>query len=332
MYKQKYYKYKEKYLKSIKGGSITDPDIGDAKNSSIIDSLSDDELYTISDAIPESEMMTNINEIILKRQNFQGFDDDRATTSMNDFITEDLDQTTVDIGLYGKARGKILDPTQFDKADFTKSLSRPTKSKILMIDNKNDFDSFTQKFGKINKKDNRLYIEWNKLSLKYKGFYLTSSSLNDREDDIPYMGRTVNNWVYYDFSNIDEVVLFKKSRNLIMSKSISTPFTGKVVDEYAIEEEDFVKITDPITNDKILLIDDVKSFDKFTNRYGNVKAKSYIIIDWSKVKKDYDGLYIDKDNDFVEKDRKDLAYYNDKIFISWMKKENIESGVVYLFE
>ncbi|QKF94403.1 hypothetical protein QKU48_gp0945 [Fadolivirus algeromassiliense] len=330
MYRQKYYKYKNKY-NSIKGGSINDPDIGDAKNTSILDPVSDDDLYSFSDRVPEKEMMRNINELILKRQNFQGFDDDRATTSMGEFMSEDLDQSTIDIGLYGKTRAKILDANEFEKTNFTKSLSRPAKTKILLIDNRNDFDTFTEKYGAINKKDKKLYIEWDRVAQKYRGFYLTSSALSDREDDIPYQGRTVSNWTTYDFSNIDEVIIFKKIRNPMISKSISRPFNGKVVDEFAIDENDFAKITDPITNDKILLIDNIKSFDKFTNQYGNLQEKSYIRIDWAKVKKDYDGLYIDKDNDF-EKDRKTMAYYNDKLYVSWMKKENIDSGIVYLFE
>ena len=82
------------------------------------------------------------------------------------------------------------------------------------------------------------------------------------------------------------------------------------------------------------MIDDIKSFDKFTNKYGLIikrKKPNYIDINWNEVNKDYDGFYIDKDNDFYD-DRYEQAFYKDTLYPSWWKKNNVEAGVVYLFE
>lgn len=332
MYKHKYYKYKNKYNKITEGSNInTDPDLGDGYNTSILDPVPDDELDFRW--IPEDEIAENINRLISLKQNFEGFDNDRPSTSEAEFINEDLNQTIIDVGLYGKARGRIYDPATFDDSSFIQLEKKPHKTKILTIETQDDFDDFTQKYGQINDKDQRIYINWNIVAQKYKGFYLKSSSLGDREDTIPYMNRTINSWVYYDFNNIDDVVIFKKLRTLINSRTISRPFKGKIVDDYSVNPEEFANITDTITNDKILLIADIKSFDKFTNKYGKIIGKrnnAYIKINWSKLSEDYDGFYLDKDNDF-DRDRYKTAFYNDKEYISWVKKDQIEPGVVYIF-
>lgn len=331
MYKDKYYKYKTKYLEWLKdqkeGSGSLDPDKGDGKDEDILESVPDSELEF--DSEEEQEFNKDLEEKVNNRQNFEGFDADPGA----DFITDDLQQDTFDIGMYGKARGKTFEFDDFDNNEFVR-LGRPNKLKILMINNKNSFDDFTEKYGCINKKDNKLYIEWNKVNKHYKGIYITSAALSDRDDTIPFMGRTKENWIDYDFNHLDDVVIFKKYRNLVHSRKISRPFKGHAVDNYSVEETEFSRITDPITNDKILLIDDIKSFDKFTRTYGIVTpsktSNPFISIKWNQVKKDYDGIYIDKDNDF-EKDRFAKAYLNNKIYDSWWEKSNVEAGVVYLF-
>jgi hypothetical protein len=326
MYKYKYNKYKTKYFKLLQENGSINPDNGDGQNEEVLENVPDDELEV--NTIAESEFDEKLEEMTLSRKNFEGFDSD----SGGDFISEDLQQEIFDIGIFGKIRGKTYDPSKFDSNQFTK-LRYPSKNKILVLKDKDSFDSFTEKYGYINKKDKKLYIRWGKVSKKFKGVYIKSSVLNNREEDIPYMGRTVSNWINYDFNRLDEVVIFKPYRNLVSNRAISRPFKGHVTDEYGVDENEFSRISDPITNDKILLIDDIKSFDKFTVRYGYVKTveKTNVIdIDWKKVKHDYDGLYIDKDNDFYD-DRYNKAFYYDKLYNSWWSHNSIEQGVVYLF-
>jgi hypothetical protein len=126
------------------------------------------------------------------------------------------------------------------------------------------------------------------------------------------------------------VIIFQKLRSLIDFKKITKPFNGKMVDEYAVEEEEFVKLSDPITFDKIVILDTVSAFDKFTSKYG-ILVKDKINIDWQNVNHDYDGFYIDKDNDFINL-RNKKAFLKGEKFESWIKKYKIISGIVYLFD
>ena len=327
MYKQKYYKYKNKYTKWIKENGLNDPDIGDEDHVENLEYVPDEELDI--DRLNEEEIDENLEKMLMKRQNFEGFE----TDSSIEYVSEDLQQDIFDVGLLGKARGKSFDFGDFDKDEFIQ-LNKPNKSKILRINNKDSFDTFTEKYGAINKKDKKVHIKWDLVNKDYKGVFIESSALSDRDDTIPFMGRTVPNWVEYDFNHLDEVIIFKKYRNLQHSKEISRPFKGNVVDEYAIDETEFSRITEPITNNKILLIDDIRGFDKFTAKYGLVKTKkngSFIDINWDNLRIDYDGFYIDKDNNFNE-DRYENAFYDGKLYKSWWIKNEIESGVVYLFK
>lgn len=326
MYKEKYYKYKNKHNKWLQENNFVDPDKGDGYNEDNPESVSDDEL--ILRDIPDEELSESLESSVNNdKQQFEGFD----TKSGNDIITENLNQTNIDVGLFAKARGKLFDYSDFNKSDFIYFNNKPNKSKILHLDNHNSFDEFTEKYGFINK-DKNLYIKWDQVNKKYKGIYVASSVLNDREETIPYMGKTVQNWVNNDLRGqyLDKAIIFQKYRNIIREKEIQKPFHGYVVDSYAIDDE-LTKISDPIERDKkILLIDDVRSFDKFTGKYGFID-KSDISIKWDKVKKDYDGISIDKDN-FFEKNRRHKAYFHDQLYDSWWEKSNIVAGLAYLFK
>jgi len=327
MYKEKYYKYKNKHKKWIRENNFVDPDKGDGYNDDNPESVSDEELVLRD--IPDEELDKSLEEKVNDDiQQFQGFD----TKAGNDVITENLNQKVMDVGLFAKARGKVCSYDDFEKKDFIHFNNKPNKTKILELDNKNSFDSFTEKYGFIDKKDKNVYIKWDQVNKKYKGIYVASSVLSDRDDTIPYMGKTKANWVNHDLKEkyLDKAIIFQKYRNIMHRKEINDPFNGYVVDSYAIEENELAKIFEPINGDKkILFIDDVKSFDKFTKKYGFVK-QSDIMIKWNKVKNDYEGVYIDKDN-YFEKNRKEKAYFNDQLCNSWWDNSNIVSGLVYLF-
>lgn len=331
MYKEKYHKYKNKHLKWVQEHGFTDPDNGDGYDEDNPDNVPDDELEMRD--IPDDELTESLEDAVENDpQEFEGFN----TGSTDDIISEDdLNQKVLDIGQFAKARGQSFDIDEFDKKCFIHLENKPNKMKILSIDDTNSFDDFTNKYGYI--ENNNIYIRWDEVSRKYKGVLIASSSQGERQEDdtIPYKGKTKPNWVIHDLksSNLDKVLIFKKYHNLIHKKEIEKPFNGYVIDNYGVDEDEWTRITDTVTKDKVLFIDDIKAFDKFTKKYGSVKESDgipYININWKKVKKDYNGISIDKDN-YFETNRHDKAYFNDKLCDSWWERSNIVSGLAYLF-
>ena len=302
---------------------FTDPDKGDGYGNDDLIIVSDDELELVKQKQDEDEieMDNKIESIAQSGTNFQGLDIDQ------------LHQEIFDIGMFGKARGKSYTIEQFDKTEFIDMNMKHNNDKILIVNNKNSFDDFTEKYGYINKKDKQLYIKWDQVHRHYKGIYIQSSALDDRDDTIPYKGKTVQNWINYDFNKLDDVIIFKKYRSLIRQKEVSKPFKGHVVDSFGIDSNEFVGISEPIQNNKILVINDIKSFDKFTKKYGVVtpsKQLSFISIKWNKVSDDYDGITIQEDK-FFKKNRYSKAFMNNNLYNSWWEKSGIATNVIYLF-
>lgn len=327
MYELKYYKYKEKYVKlkkyyDFKEGDDNDPDIIRYDDFEIIAHPEDD--------LPEDELFDGmedeyINDIL---QPYKG-----AFEGFNDILSENLGIFRVFFGTVESAKGKIYDPIDFDETNYVKITQHPDKSKVLLIDNANDFDIFTDRYGALF--PNGIFgIRWRKITNEYKGFYLVSSALGTREDDIPYKGSTVENWIPKEFNNVDDVVIFEKERVLNDYKKIDFPFKGKIIDPYAINEDEFATINEPTLNNKILIIEEVTDFDVFTNKYGILKQKNnktFVDINWDELNKDYDGFYIPADNGFFN-DRYEFAFYKDKKYISWLKINDFTSGVVYIID
>lgn len=347
MYRHKYHKYKYKYIqmqRQLEGKlhARDDPNIRDGEDMDNPPIMSDDELERMNEVYDRTDekITERINKFILNKKDaeFEGYDMDIPTSTTNDLILDNnLQQKIVDIGITGKARGKLYEIYEFDKSDFTgMKKNKSNKNKILTLKDKDAFDLFTDKYGKIRKVDGekKVFINWDKVATDFKGIYIISSSLGDRNVAVTYNNEVVPNWLDYDFGYLDQVVIFKKSRDLINHKEITKPFKGYMVDENVINDSDFVKITDENkSKDDILFIGDVKSFDKFTNRYGFLKrinGEISVKIEWDKVESDYDGFYIDKDNNF-EKDRIETAFYKGNQYPSWLDIEDIETGVVYLF-
>lgn len=322
MYKKKYYKYKNKYMDLVKEKGFEDPDKIDAYNSPDLKEIEADEVVYDVATQDEEEVIERLEDLMLKKEDFQGF-----STKGVDFATEDLQQVIIDVGQLGEVRGKVYEMEEFDPDVFT-NVKRANKNKIVNLVKPADFDTFTSKYGKM--KNKKLFINWPHVAKDYRGIHINSSVLGGRGDQIPFQDRTTtDNWVNYDYNRLDEVIIFQKPRNMIQFKEISKPFRAKVVDEYAINaDEDFAKISDPITYNKILLVDDVKSFDKFTNKYGILIKGGKVKIDWEKVNHDYDGFYLDKDADF--KARSKNIFYKNNEYPSWLS--NIHKGVVYIFD
>jgi hypothetical protein len=327
----------DKYMQIIQDGLLDDPELNPVDEPDIVDAYDEDILedFPEEDAI-ENEELDEVNEEVeeviddKEGNDFIGFDTDPDV----DFINEDLQQKSVDVGINGDIRGRRYDYEDFESNDFIKVSSKINKNKILMINDRDSFDVFTSKYGELNREENKIFIKWKEVTKNYKGIYITTSCLGSREEDIPFKDKvTKENWLNYDYNYLDEVIIFIRERSLIHAKHIETPFKGKVVDEYAVSEDEFVDIHEKNGKDKILLIDDVADFDKFTNLYGSLKTKknkTHIQINWKKVNRDYDGFYINKDNDFYQ-DRYRKAFLNDKKYNSWLKYDNIMNGLVYLF-
>lgn len=313
MYKRKYHKYKGKYLK-LKAGSVSlDPNRVDP------DTESPDTVNPDPDNIhyEETEDLSVTSSEPIKKGEFIGF---------GDFLSDDLTQKVFDIGIHGRARGQLKPFSEFDKSVFIKFSDEGDKNKILMIDNMDAFDEFTEKYGIPT--DKSMYIKWDKVAKKYRGFYLATSALGERELTIPYKGKTYDSWVHNDYNYADVIVFVGTTKSILDGKTIEHPFKGKIIEPFVIDENQFIEIHQKPDGDKFLLINDVQAFDIFTNKYGYVDVDK-LDIDWDKVKIDYKGFYIDKDNTFEDR-RYKRAFFDGKEYHSWWKYNRISKLVVYM--
>ena len=286
-----YNKYKSRYLQ-IKGGEK------DEYNDEvpILDSIRNQEF---------EESDEEVEHIILHDQEYIGLSN----------MTKDKIGQTVNIG---KTYGTIQSPTAFGKSLFTTSLQQPNK--ILIINNIEKFDEFTDTYGSVKKK---LIIDWLTVSQKYKGIYI-QSSINNRVTDAVYKLKPMKSWAT-TYKYLDTVIIFTKEIPQTYNKKINYPFDGFISEDYLFEDNDFGHLHNPNQN-KILIINNIKEFDKFTNQYGFTKNNN-IKIKWSNVHKDFRGIYIPQDVDLT--DRHTTAFYNDKKLNSWF---SLEPGLVYLFD
>jgi hypothetical protein len=302
MYEQKYLKYKKKYLELTKlksGGfvpdEITSSDINDAEDVKVLEE------------IVEFENEEEIEEKILGTTKYVG----------DSNITTDANNKTVKLG---NITGKIFDYELFSKEEFTHTLS---ENKILEINNKNLFDEFTNKYGII--KNKVLLINWQEVSKHFRGI-IVEASIEDRAEYATYLENVIVSWVSNEYGYIDDVILFTKKEKYKYEKTILEPFKGHIVDYYAINEDMFVTINEEITHDKILVINSIKHFDQFTQKYG----KNGKVIKWYNVWTDYIGIYIGDDID-MKKNRYEKCFFNEKLVTSWWSAGKLESELVYMF-
>lgn len=296
MPKQNYIRYKRKHFKL--GGfvpdELTSTDINDAE-----------EIETIDEIIETEEDQKKEDEIL-----------ETTTYEGDSNITTDKINTITDLGT-------IYDYDDFDKSEYTNNTT-PSKTKILEITDKNTFDQFTEKYGVI--KNKNLLIDWPTVKKHFKGI-IVSSSVGNRLEDATYLNKVMTSWVPNEYKYIDDVIIFSKDDIPQYDYKINEPFKAHIVDYYGIDDEKFVTINDDITNDKILVINSIKHFDQFTQKYG-INGKT---IDWEKVKTDYDGFYIGDDKD-LKKNRYAKCFFNDKLVTSWWSNEGLNDSLVYIFE
>lgn len=366
-WQKKYYKYKLKYQNLLKESGVLenepDPDVDGPDNVQIdpnnLHVRDPDSEFPDSPSVPEEMSdpgaLSDADET--PKGEIIGFDDQQYDDKSK--------SDEKDIGLLGDARGELRRMSDFRNEEFVRPKNRPNSDKILFIKTENDFDIFTDKYGYI--VDDNLLIKWDLISDLYKGFYLSPGVLVNRYDMVPYLGETYESWVnnyrYFDYPllritsrvNGDKkrqresmVMIFDKNEPTqteiteYEGKRITKPFKGKVIDPFHISEK---RLTNRIgknireqsrmnTKNKILFIDNIQTFDIFTNRYGEVKSVKktpYVTIDWDLVSADYSGFYINKDNMFKDV-RYDYVFYDSVKYPSWWKYYKISDQVVYFFD
>lgn len=116
-----------------------------------------------------------------------------------------------DVGKVGTVKGKsmnVYDLQEADKIIFGKS---PDKTKVLMLDTLDHFDSFTDKYGNVIKSagDNILTIKWDEVSSNYKGLYINPGLAADRFDMAVFKDNTYKSWWTSDMEQFDVLIFVK---------------------------------------------------------------------------------------------------------------------------
>jgi len=95
-------------------------------------------------------------------------------------------------------------------------------------------------------------------------------------------------------------------------------------EEYIENIPDFLITKDPSkSSNKILVIDNIDSFDTFTKFYTKAAFdKKFMYVNWERVAQNFMGIYIDRSNKSLYLQRYEMHNYKDKdIFESWWKRE-----------
>lgn len=105
---------------------------------------------------------------------------------------------------------------EFNKDELTKDLRFKNINKILVIDSIDQFDIFTNKYGSLkvytsghsDYKNGQIFINWNKVSNDYKGFYLDyNNELKMRRyTKAPFGSSLYNSWWQYEYRYYDAII------------------------------------------------------------------------------------------------------------------------------
>lgn len=337
MYRHKYHKYKNKYLRLRENTYlVTDSDVEPDD-----DHIKYDIATTPEDPNPPYYPAESTKE------DTEVWDTVLLTTPEAPTIIKDIGKSIIDkseLNTY-MTRGKILKPFEVSGSEYT-SVNKPNNNKILKINTVDEFDDFTDRYGYVYKfidsspvygVQELLLIRWTDVAGDYKGLYINEGLQNERFTEVFFRGRTYPSWWNTEFKITDILIFDKDNFELATFDVIKSPFSARVYDENELREKNFIDIYDKSKDkkQKILKLDDIKSFDKFTNEFGylytNRKNKQSIKIDWSKVSSKYKGIYIDKDSDIYE-DRIKFAFFNDIKLTSWLHNTELQRGKIYVFQ
>lgn len=249
------------------------------------------------------------------------------------------DDNISDIGVYGLARGIFLDEYEYkDDMDF------------LKLNNINDFDNFTEKYGDVDEyrdidpiygSTEMLFIKWNEVAKEYSGLYVNNGIKTQRQLDCIYKDKIYKSWWIKDLGEYN-IIKFVESEVNKETHIVNNPILSRLYMENDFTKSSYISFgvnsrkllrqgpyNIELKDKKILQIFTLNSFDKFTNQYGEIK-KDILKIKWNEVKKHYAGIYLDVESD-IKKKRKYHAYYDGEKVKSWIINENVIWGVVYLF-
>ena len=316
-YKRKYLKYKSKYL-SLK------------REYNAEEYIDDDQ--------PDIEYIDLDQHAIDKTRPFylESDEQDRDTILIKRLPPQEEDKNEPeDIGVKGLARIIEYERESFSDDQFITLQDVADKSKILHIKTVDDFDEFTAKYGDIGSDDDDpdmeyIFIYWNKVANDYKGFYLEEFLNSDRFEEAPFKDQTTSSWWSYEYDPKYGVIIFQ-TIEMMNGKKITKPFNGTINTENFYPKNKFI-FSNSKNSQKILCINSLNEFDKFTNEYGEITKENNIRIIWSNVQRDYAGFYIDKDNEKIYVNRYAKAFYEDKRYTSWLKYEKIIWAAVYTFK
>ena len=95
----------------------------------------------------------------------------------------------------------------FKLDDQTNNLKKPNPTKIITINTIDQFDHFTTKYGSLTR-DKIIYINWEKVSKDYKGFYLNKSKelYLQRHDFAMYKMNRYPSWWSYEYNFINVII------------------------------------------------------------------------------------------------------------------------------
>lgn len=212
-YKRKYQKYKSKYLslKNSENFKLLEKDVKSDSFSFSRESGIDTTKYGV-ERVPK--YIDDDYRPVVREYPFYLDDDINVTIRKNELsrpTTFEEENEYINIGKKGLARGNIKEDVDDD--EFTKLSFEPQKDKILLIDNIDSFDNFTEKYGKLGSNDidndkEYLYIKWDKVAEDYNGFYLNPGLNKERYNIAFYKGKTYPSWWEYEY-DVNGAIIFE---------------------------------------------------------------------------------------------------------------------------
>lgn len=104
-----------------------------------------------------------------------------------------------------------------NEIDLYKDSTKPNRDKILYINDIEQFDNFTDKYGGI--ENDFIYIKWEEVSKDFKGFGLDTDSGNDlykRFRTAIYKGNEYNSWWEFEYDvDLEDVIIFDRKSNYL---------------------------------------------------------------------------------------------------------------------
>ena len=202
----KYLKYKSKYLKLMSEGNLFDKEEIESLESDLSD-------YILG--LRERNASDNPINTIKDSYDISIIDD---TTSYVKSVDEETSLENLDIVMIGYSKtvkGRKEDLSYHSKNLVTINETNLNKDSVLYIRLLEDFDELTKQYGTLGNNDDDpdmdfIYLDWLRISDKYKGLYISQTLLNQRYENSPFRdnGKIYISWWINDFNVGDNVIVF----------------------------------------------------------------------------------------------------------------------------